>query len=754
MQKLLYKIAKITSIALLTLSINNNVYAGGSGIVFDPSNLSVNLPTDISTTFSAVSNAVSSLKDSTEMTTWIQDKIIFPIIKSQVVNFTKEASKWIETGFNGEPAFITNPAGFAQNILAQQLNTEVYSSLSVINNKINGGIGLITDITKQTSNNYQQDVVGALVNRELMRYKAIHQSLCDPSNQQLIEKYDKISILYLNTKYCNKAVSNMTDQERASMEKLYVSLRAPISKFSYYNAVLQGNTRVNVSMGIAAEINKKTTDAQDKIRDELLQNGGFLGEIECVKKEVNGNCIEKKTVTPGSLLKDSASFLQLQSVRTLEDVKNWDQLTAWSGTYLTNAFVKLGQNTVNKAVVSSAKALTDALDKLKKDVDATIWQGLSDLAKDLTTTSGICLKIDEYGQQVEVECISKGNSLSNSSNYSKLNGNNNDDKPKTISDLELAASGLTQQAYRKIRLTGSTTLQTVVVGTTTIDIHPTPELFNIIREYKKNWFPIFNQKFSNTLNRYKKLNNVYERVTNKILPEEKIVKRYNTTQKVYDKYFKEKQKFPENYGEDVLLAIPYYKWKKKFVTDIVGESKEINECDDNQKINVSEVKTLVSLYYCFNVADSMEMVDNLIKKLDEFDSKINAGNNNKKINLSLVDKIEDYEIGGPIIYEKEISEDATWQGYYEAGIGLKQQDSTSYYKNLKIENDKTNPSMKNRAFYLNFYEFNNNNLDDGECYGRLKPGYYWDNDNCTPSPSGDINTTQDSNGSKNHAGTE
>ena len=269
--------------------------------------------------------------------------------------------------------------------MATQLDTEVNDLVNVIYNNTTGGIGLVTDVIKQTANENQQNVIGLMVNKELMRYEAIYKSICDKSNQALINKYDGDKKHTEVLSYCKVGgVKNLSDKGRANMEKLYVSLRAPIDKYGYYDAVMKGNTRVNVSMGIASQIDNNLKAAQDRYRDELLQNGGFLGQRdgECVKKDEKGEkCIEYKVATPGSALRDAASFLQLQPNRTLEQVDTWDKLTAWSGTYLTNSFVKLGQNTVTKAASSTTQTLVAALDKFKEDAKRDIARDLNNLQR-------------------------------------------------------------------------------------------------------------------------------------------------------------------------------------------------------------------------------------------------------------------------------------------------------------------------------------------------------------------------------------
>ena len=725
MQKLLYKIAKITSIALLTLSINNNVYAGG--VTFDPTNFGVNLVTSITSGASAVSNGISAIKDTNEMTTWIADKVIFHIVKNQVANFTKAAGKWIEGGFNGEPAFLTNPAGFARSVLATQLDTEVNNLVNVIYNNTTGGIGLITDVIKQTANENQENTIGLMVNKELMRYEAIYKSICDQSNQALIKKYDGDKKYTEVLLYCGVGgVKNLSDKERANMEKLYVSLRAPIDKYGYYDAVMKGNTRVNVSMGIASQIDNNLKAAQDRYRDELLQNGGFLGERRCVKKDEKGEkCIEYKVVTPGSALSDAASFLQLQPNRTLEQVETWNELTAWSGTYLTNSFVKLGQNTVTKAVSSTTGAITSALDKFKEDAKRDIVRDLNNLQNDLKfrDENALCTITDESdGSEYAAECP-KGKIPDPVTRKPIPDTNPKSDRPAG-GEKEVPLRSLTAiensnmnprrfEAIRKVRLSGPTTTQEYRIGSSTIIIEITDELFNSIREYKRSWVPVFATKFNNSLYRYKDLYYIYQNVMNNIIPKPyTFILQYkattSTTTKSIDWATVDKAMYISKNSDFINKATEQYRWKSEdFIKPTIGKEED-RQCDEEQRRNVSKINSFSALYYCFDVADSMEMVDSLMNKIDEFDNKIGV-TNNKKASLKLEDAsttiAADFSIPTEIIYQKEKNDYTEWSAYYEAWKDSQSESQELAKKKVRQENDRTYPNIKNKAFYVNLNDF-------------------------------------------------
>jgi len=80
--------------------------------------------TEIETSLSAVYNALSSAYEDiasyAEDEIWIKDYILDPLAwaaaKSLLQNITNATVSWINSGFNGSPAYITNPTAFFENV--------------------------------------------------------------------------------------------------------------------------------------------------------------------------------------------------------------------------------------------------------------------------------------------------------------------------------------------------------------------------------------------------------------------------------------------------------------------------------------------------------------------------------------------------------------------------------------------------------------------------------------------------------------
>lgn len=118
--KLYRKISKIAlSIALFGLifsSISVGTYsvqpkkAEAQWAVFDVPNTIQNTFTSLSTGLSAYSDASLELKE------FVLDGVVSALAKSLIRNVTSSVVNWINSGFEGNPSFITNPGGFFANI--------------------------------------------------------------------------------------------------------------------------------------------------------------------------------------------------------------------------------------------------------------------------------------------------------------------------------------------------------------------------------------------------------------------------------------------------------------------------------------------------------------------------------------------------------------------------------------------------------------------------------------------------------------
>jgi hypothetical protein len=89
--------------------------------------ISIDIITELETGLTYVKSALSSVYNEiasyAEQSIWIKDYILDPLAwaeaKGLLQNITNETVNWINSGFNGSPAYITNPTRFFENIADQ-----------------------------------------------------------------------------------------------------------------------------------------------------------------------------------------------------------------------------------------------------------------------------------------------------------------------------------------------------------------------------------------------------------------------------------------------------------------------------------------------------------------------------------------------------------------------------------------------------------------------------------------------------------
>ncbi len=102
------------------------VNAGGfGGIVFDPTNTAQNLNTTIQSTISAAANTLNWTKEN------VLDGIGWALAKRVVSGMVSSLIDWVNSGFQGRPAFITDLGGFLRNIVDEELG-RVISELGAV----------------------------------------------------------------------------------------------------------------------------------------------------------------------------------------------------------------------------------------------------------------------------------------------------------------------------------------------------------------------------------------------------------------------------------------------------------------------------------------------------------------------------------------------------------------------------------------------------------------------------------------------
>ena len=104
------------------------VNAGGGGggrIVFDPTNTAQNLNTTIQSTINAAADTLNWTKEN------ILDGIGWALAKRVISGMVSSLIDWVNSGFEGRPAFITDLGGFLRNIVDEELG-RVISELGAV----------------------------------------------------------------------------------------------------------------------------------------------------------------------------------------------------------------------------------------------------------------------------------------------------------------------------------------------------------------------------------------------------------------------------------------------------------------------------------------------------------------------------------------------------------------------------------------------------------------------------------------------
>src|SRR4051812_47507436 len=116
-QKIISALLLISIVATSFGALPNTAKALGGEIVFDVPNLIENV-------ISVGNSAVTSLKAySLELKAFVLDTLATTFAKMMIRRLTADVVQWIEGGFQGSPAFMTNPGGMFLDV-ADQISGE------------------------------------------------------------------------------------------------------------------------------------------------------------------------------------------------------------------------------------------------------------------------------------------------------------------------------------------------------------------------------------------------------------------------------------------------------------------------------------------------------------------------------------------------------------------------------------------------------------------------------------------------------
>lgn len=250
----------------------------------------------------------------------------YQLAKNQLTSMTRYALNWVSTGFGGDPFFVQNTNSFISNIERNLLDQRI-GFLSTTT----GPYPYSGAFARSLVNTYRLERGGARALNDLT--STMSYFLTDPNS------------------YLGKTELEKT---RAALDKFAT---APF-KWDAYMAFTQdeANNYLGYQMVASDIINEELENARNEVREELLQNDGFLSQKKCVeysktetkdqanmkapiaplcedprsqecknlqvnykqklldyqnaaaKKEIQPKvCVKWETVTPGSIIKDKIS---------------------------------------------------------------------------------------------------------------------------------------------------------------------------------------------------------------------------------------------------------------------------------------------------------------------------------------------------------------------------------------------------------------------------------------------------------------
>jgi hypothetical protein len=102
---------------------------GIGDVVFDPTNTVQNTVTAGAATVSASTGTVSSIAQyAIQYKEFVLDGLVSYIMKAVLRQLTTSIVTWINTGFEGSPSFVTDPAGFFTNIASEEIGKFIEGS--------------------------------------------------------------------------------------------------------------------------------------------------------------------------------------------------------------------------------------------------------------------------------------------------------------------------------------------------------------------------------------------------------------------------------------------------------------------------------------------------------------------------------------------------------------------------------------------------------------------------------------------------
>lgn len=234
--------------------------------------------------FTNVGNTVSTLAD--ELKEWGLDKIAFTLAKAMIRQITADLVNWINSGFEGGPAFVSSPQNFITNVGDQ--------------------------------------VVGDFIDGSALGF------LCDPFklNIQFGFQYNYAGGQYYSYKGCTltQVIDNVDgfvggNFSQGGWDGWFTMFRDPLN--NPYGSQFKSEQRLYASIQGEKELN---------ILDFQAGNG-FLSQKKCVEYENEyesggdePRCLRQEVVTPGSVISEQLNNNLGSGVRQLELADELDEI--------------------------------------------------------------------------------------------------------------------------------------------------------------------------------------------------------------------------------------------------------------------------------------------------------------------------------------------------------------------------------------------------------------------------------------------
>ena len=339
----------------------------------------------------------------------------------------------------------------------------------------------------------------------------------------------------------------------------------------------------------------------------------------------------------------------------------------------------------------------------------------------LTNGSGFVGSLTRKALNKECNITNNIQIPSSQNDKNTINNTKNVTKPFTINDAINQALYISQLSGDNISAT-----QQINTDKGQINVPVSQTIKNNINNYKTQSTEVFNLKLQSVLKKYQDLYIIYNKVLNNYLisasSSQALLNMYNSllpgdTRKTTDFVTKINQL---GKGKDR----DQYQWRLNTITNLVATNT--NLCSIPSTAN-----SLQELNNCFISANTIDSINQSIKRLDYFESLISGNLDfNKNTGFDLNTSNNDYD--NNINYIKDIGDDTLWQAQYDALYSVKDQDLNQFNSMIATEN-KNNSKMKNGVYYVKLNEDRITNYiplyNQLRCYV-ASPTYIWNGTTC------------------------